>query len=173
MVRKLIPLIALALAASACGNIAENIAEEAIERGLEAEGGGNVDIDLDSDGEGTIEIESEEGDSIISMGGGEVPDSLDMPIPDGYEVVGSSTFSGTDQTNTTVTLQYSPSDLDDLVEVYTDYFAGFDDVFTSQSDSGGSQLWSWATGDNDQTQSVAITVYDGDDFVTVSLTQTG
>jgi hypothetical protein len=174
MVRKLIPLAALALVASACGNIAENIAEEAIERGLEAEGGGNVDIDLDSDGEGTIEIQSDDGDSTISMGGGELPDDLQIPIPDGYEVVGSSTLSSGGQTYIGTTLQYPVSKVEDLVEFYTDYFAGFDEVFTNQSSGGSSQLWSWAVSEDDgnESQTVSITTGEGNDFATVSLNRT-
>ncbi len=174
MVRKLVPFIALALVASACGNIAENIAEEAIERGLESEGGGNVEIDLDSDGEGTIEIQSDDGDSTISMGGGELPDGLEIPIPDGYEVVGSSTLSSGGQTYVSTTLQYPVSDAEDLVAFYADYFDVFDEVFANQSSGGNSQLWSWAVSENDgaDTQSVTITTGEGNDFATVSLTRT-
>lgn len=167
MVRKLVPSVALALVLTACGNVAENIAEEAIERSLEAEGGGNVDIDIDNDGEGTIEIQSDEGDSTISFGGGELPDGLPMPVPDGYEVIGSSSFTSAGQTRTTVTLEYSPSALDGLVETYEGYFSGFEDVFESRTTDDVSQLWSWTTSDG--LQSAAISAYDGDDYVTVAL----
>lgn len=167
MVRKLVPLVALALVLSACGNVAENIAEQAIERGLEAEGGGNVDIDIDNDGEGSVQIQSDDGDVSINIGGGELPDGLPMPVPNGYEVVGSSSFTTAGQTRTTVTLEYSTGALDALVETYEDYFSGFDDVFETRSNDDASQLWSWATGDG--IQSVAITAYDGDDYVTVAL----
>jgi hypothetical protein len=107
------------------------------------------------------------GDSTISFGGGELPDGLPMPIPDGYQVIGSSTFAAADQNRTTVTLEYPPSALDGLIETYEDYFGGFEDVFESRTSDDASQLWSWTTSDG--LQSVAVSAYDGDDYVTVAL----
>ncbi len=63
--------LAIALAASGCGNIAENLGEraleEAVEAGIEAEDGGNVEIDIDGDS-GSITIEGEDGEKVSISG---------------------------------------------------------------------------------------------------------
>ena len=88
-------------------------------------------------------------------------------MPDGYDVVGSTSFETAGQSRTTVTLEYPPSALEGLIDTYEDYFGGFEDVFESRTSDDVSQLWSWTT--NDGLQSVAVTAYEGDDYVTVAL----
>ena len=57
---KISAAVAACLAFSACGAIAEKVAEEGAERLIEAEGGENVELDFDSD-DGSFSIETEEG----------------------------------------------------------------------------------------------------------------
>ena len=107
-------LAALPLAVAACGgSISENVAEEIIERGIEAEGGGDVDIDLES---GQVSIEGPDGES-ISIGGGEVPDEITVPIPDGGSVVSTFVSDG----NGSVSLAYDQSEFESLVSFYDDW----------------------------------------------------
>ncbi len=172
MIRKSSLLVVLALIIGACGNIAENIAEEAIERGLEAEGGGNVDIDLDSDGEGSISIEGgAQGDAQMSFGGGELPEGLDIPVVDGYAVAGSSVMSGDDGDFINVILQYPPSEYDALVAYYDDYFDGLEGSTKTESSSEGFRNVSWSS--NSGEQGVGLTSAETDDFITVAVTQFG
>lgn len=75
-------VVTLALAAAGCSgdDIAERVAEEAVEQ---AGGGeGEVDIDLDEDGQGSVSVENSEG-SFSMNAGGDLPPSFpdDMPLP--------------------------------------------------------------------------------------------
>ena len=163
-------LVVIALLAAACGNVAENVVERVAENAMESEGGGDVDVDLDDDG-GSVRIQTDEGEISIDAGsGGEVPDGFEMPVPDGGEVVGTMSFSAADGSRTSVTLEYPPSALDDLVETYEEYFDSFEGSFSSQSSDSGSQFWSWGTADGAVT--AAISAYDGDDYVTLALVET-
>jgi len=63
------PLLLVAAAAgtflaTSCGAIAENVAEEAVERAVESEGA-DVEIDFDDDG-GTFTVETDEGSVVVS-----------------------------------------------------------------------------------------------------------
>lgn len=96
--RHALTVVGLALVATACSgeDIAERIAENQIEKQIEAEGGGDVDIDLDSgnfsvkteDGEFSIQTD---GDGNVSIqGGGEDGDgSFTIESEDGETVVES------------------------------------------------------------------------------------
>ncbi|MFK8025190.1 MAG: hypothetical protein AB8G26_14620 [Ilumatobacter sp.] len=56
----------LALTASGCGAIVERATEEAVERAVEAENGGDVEVDFDADS-GTFSVESDEGDITFNL----------------------------------------------------------------------------------------------------------
>jgi hypothetical protein len=154
---------------AACGNVAENVAEQAIERGLEAEGGGDVDVNVDEDG-GTINIQTDDGNTNINMGGGELPEELTIPVPDGYSVLSSTSTSG-DQPFVAVSLEYPASDVEDLVAFYDDYFGSGEGVTKQESNTGGDQTWTWVSAD--YTTSVSVSLFDGDDVAAVGITQAG
>lgn len=174
MRRALVLMVLVALVA-ACGNttetVVENIAEQAAERSLESETGGDVDIDIDENsGQGSITIESEEGDTSIQFGGGEIPDELSIPVMDGGEVLTSSVMSG-DDAFVFATVQYPESMLDDLVAFYRDFFDGLDDVVTQEMSGDGVEIWSWLADDPSVTVNIS---HSGDEgLVTISLSEEG
>ena len=122
MRRIVIAGVAAALMLSACGNAAENIAENIIE----AETGGEVDVEGDSiviqsdDGETEIEISGDDETVVISgtdesgedisieMGGTEIPADFPMPIFDPSEVTHVSTFDLAEGSSFSVTLEIDP-----------------------------------------------------------------
>ncbi len=166
----LLMVVALVAACgNVAGNVAENAAERAIERGLEAEGGGNVDVDMDDDG-GTINIQTDDGNTNINFGGGELPEELTIPVPDGYTVLSSTATSG-DQPFVAVSLAYPASELEDVVAFFDDYFGSGDGVTRQESNSDGSQNWTWASAD--YTAAVSVSFFEGDETVDVGITQTG
>jgi flagellar basal body rod protein FlgF len=111
------PLIALGSAAlllfaTGCGDAADKVAEQAVERAIESETGGDVDIDTDgdgsvsfetdegsfsSDGEGNLEIESADGSTSISSDG-EIPEGWpeEVPLPADLEVTLGSSMDAAD-----------------------------------------------------------------------------
>jgi hypothetical protein len=153
-------LAALSLAAAACGgSISENVAEEIIERGIEAEGGGDVDIDLDS---GQVSIEGPEGES-ISIGGGEVPDEITVPIPDGGSVISTFVSSG----DASVGLSYPRSEFEALVAFYDDWVSGQSDEYSRNessftSDDGTVRNVGWYSGGENQTNISVTDCYTAD-----------
>lgn len=91
-------LVTLALAAAGCSgdDIAERVAEEAVEQ---AGGGeGEVDVDLDEDGQGSVSVENSEG-SFSMNAGGELPPSFpdDLPLPSGDWQVATSMEQESDE----------------------------------------------------------------------------
>ena len=104
----------LLLGACSSEDIAEKVAEEAVEQQLEAEGqGGDVDIDIDDgnvsiqgeDGEIQFNVDEENGETVIStpegqtvIGSGELPDEFpsEIPLPDGATIDSASSVSADD-----------------------------------------------------------------------------
>lgn len=138
MRRTVIVAVAAALMLSACGNAAENIAENIIE----AETGGEVDVEGDSivfqsdDGETEIEISGDDESVVISgtdesgedisieMGGTEIPADFPMPVFDPSEVTHVSTFDMAEGSSFSVTLEIDPGDATDAIDFYKDWFEG-------------------------------------------------
>jgi hypothetical protein len=61
--------IAAGLLVAGCGNLTENVAEEAAESAIESEGGGDVDVELDAGGDAaTVELEGEDGAQRFTVG---------------------------------------------------------------------------------------------------------
>lgn len=152
-------LIGLALAIAACGNVAEELAEQAIE----SQDGGDVDIDFDQGDDGaTIEFSDgdDEGSGTMVIGGGELPDDFPVPVPDGFEVSSTSSFSSADGTQYSAVLVWDRDDFDSLVAFYEDYFAGMPDITTSAFTSGDATSQTW--GNADGTVSVSLTRDDRD-----------
>lgn len=123
--RRTVVVIVAMLVVAACGNAAENIAEQAIE----ADGGGDVDIEVDDDGETvSMEFEDEDGSGSVSFGGGEIPDDFPLPVPDGGDVIQVVELSDGSQS---VSMQYDPDDFESLSEEFVDHFSQFSDTQTS------------------------------------------
>jgi hypothetical protein len=101
----------LVLGACSSEDLAERVAEEAVEQQLEAEGeGGDVDIDINdgnvsiqgADGEIQFDVDQENGETVIStpegqtiIGSGDLPDDFpsDIPVPDGATIASASSVS--------------------------------------------------------------------------------
>ena len=164
--RSLIGMVVAALVLAGCGNAAEEISERAIEAG----GGANaeVELDLDDDGQGEVVIETEDGSQSMSFGSGELPDELEVPLPDGYEVVASSVLEQGEEKIVTATVAYSDGDIDEIIGHFEAYFEDLDGAFnkTESSLEGSRQvLWfSEAPGTN-------VSVVQADDVVQVTVTQ--
>ncbi len=157
----------IAATLTACGSIAENAAENLVERAIESEGGGDVDIDFDDAGEGQVNINvegGEEGDMSLSIGSGEVPDDFPLPIASGGEVLSSSTQTANGETHQGVIIVYPHDDYDAVVELYADHFSGFDEVQHSTNSSADLKSESWYVSSPNVTVSVAQT----DEQVTVT-----
>jgi len=150
-------IAAFALLMAACSSasdvVADNVTEQLIEAGVE----GDVDVDISGDGEDmSINVESEDGDfsidvsgdgddatiemetedgSIVVGSGAEVPDGLEIPVPDGGDVMSSITA----EDMVLVSLTYDLGRFDEIVEFYESWTAGSGDEWESQSlsfDSG-------------------------------------
>ena len=130
MKRTAIIFIAAALVLTACQSASEKLTEQILE---EAVGGGDVDINTDT---GEIKIVTDEGS--ISIGGGDLPDDLAVPLPDGYSV--TSVFSSPD--GSAVSVSYAPDRWDELVSFFDDWAGGQSGDWSSNSatfDSGDGQ----------------------------------
>jgi hypothetical protein len=156
----------LALLAGACSSgsdvVADNVAEQMIEAGVE----GDVDVDVSGDGEDmsinidsedgdvsievsgedeemTIEMESDEGTVSIGVGT-ELPEELDIPVPDGGDVMTS--FVADD--GVSVALSYDVDRFDELTGFYEDWTSSSGDEWTSNSmsvdsDDGTQRMEMW------------------------------
>lgn len=138
MRRVMLVFLSLVITTAACGNTAENVAEEIIE----AQTGGEVDVEGDSvviqseDGDATIEF-SEDDDGVtvsgtdesgeeitIEMGGTEVPDGFPMPIYSPGEVTHVSSFDMGDTSSYSVTVEIDPDDSTDAINFYKEWLEG-------------------------------------------------
>ncbi len=126
----------LALVAAACGSVSDTAAEQLAEELIEASGDGDVSVDISGDGDDvTIEMETEDGS--ISIGAGtELPDSLEVPVPDGGDVTTSVEM----EDGVLVVVTYPDGDYDAIVTFYDDWTAATGEAFDRQSmslDTGG------------------------------------
>lgn len=174
----LVVVAAFALLAAACSSASDEVAEQLIGAGVE----GDVDVDVSGDGEDvSINIDSEEGDVSIDVSGDdeevliemesedgsvsigvgtELPDTLEIPVPDGGEVMAS--FVADDAV--TVALSYDSSRFDELADFYEDWTGASGDEWTSNSltydsDAGTQRSEMWI----DTGTGAMITVADCDD----------
>jgi hypothetical protein len=163
--------IAAGLLVAGCGNLTENVAEEAAESAIESEGGGDVDVELDAGGDAaTVELEGEDGAQRFTVGGTEIPEGLTIPLFEGYEVVGSSTADSVDRTFLNVNLQYPAASASDVVLFYNGYFEDDPDITAFETSGDDLQSWSWSASDG-STQ-VVVTHSTGDEAVNVSVIET-
>ena len=119
----------LALVAAACGSASDMAAEQLAEELIEASGGGDVSVDVSGDGDDvTIEMETEDGSISIGMGT-ELPDELEIPVPDGGDVMTSIVAEET----ISVSLIYDQARYDELVSFYEDWTGGSGDEWETQT----------------------------------------
>jgi hypothetical protein len=140
----------LALLTAACGGAAEIVNEQLLES---IEGVENVEINED---DGTFEFTIEEDGESITIGGGEVPEGLTVPVPPGGDVVGAATSDN----DVSVSLMYPGDQYADLVAQYQSWADGSDqEVSKSEStyESDGQEIRSvsWSTDNGSVYVSVA------------------
>ncbi len=188
---KLIATVAmLVLVVAACGG--KSAEEELLEQILENSGEdvGDVNINTD-DGEFSISVEGEDGEDVsisssgdgddaeitiegddgevMTIGGGELPDGLDLPVPDGGSVQTAIT-SGTEML---ASIQYVNGDWDQLVAFYDselgDEFERSETSFTTEDGTFRNVYWTSGNG------ATTVTVGDciGQEGVCVNLIQSG
>jgi hypothetical protein len=173
-----------ALLLAGCGAASEKLAEEATERAIESQGGGNVEID--TDGDGSINIETDEGtysadgegnfnletgDGSFSAGSGSMPDGWpdDVPLPDDFEVITGSTMDNSEGTVLSATGTSSTP----AADVVDDMKAALDDWTVSgesNSNSNGVATASAQFETDGRQLSVYATEVDGETTVNVSHT---
>ncbi|MCZ7532128.1 MAG: hypothetical protein M5U23_01750 [Acidimicrobiia bacterium] len=130
--RQVVVLLAVvAVVIAGCSSPSETIAENLV---------GNVDgvndVDINSD---TGEIKVETDDGSISIGGGEVPSDLFVPLPDGYDV---QAVVKTDD-GTSVSVAYDQDRFDELASYFNDWTSSDSPDWENSSitmDQGGSNF---------------------------------
>lgn len=156
-------VVVLALVAAACGAAADKISEEAAqqiaEKAIEQSGGGDVDVDVSGEGDdATVKVETEDG-SMSFGSGSEMPEGLEIPVPDGGTV--QAAFSGSD--GIMASLYYDQGRYDEIIAFYEDWTANTGDEWQKQSfdmtgDDGTIRNTMWIK-DTDEAN-MAITVGD-------------
>lgn len=128
----------LILLVAACGNPSETVAEQIIESQTGADvnisdDGGSMQVTDDegntvdfnsSDGTVVITGTDEEGnESVVEMGGTEIPDGFPMPLPDGAEVTFVSSIDTPQGASMSVTVKIDPGDAAAVLEMYKGWYA--------------------------------------------------
>jgi len=144
----IVPMLLVLVLASGCfgQNIADKIAEEAIEKAIESDSGENVDIDFD---DGEMTIESDDGEVSIGMGS-DLPDNFpdNVPVYPDMEII--SSWSVTEDDKDSYSINGLTEDAGDDVfawykeslsgwEIENEFSASGDDMKTSSlsAKSGG------------------------------------
>jgi hypothetical protein len=157
-VKRLAVLMAVfSLFAAACGSASDKAAEQLAEELIEASSGGDVNVDISGDGDDvTIEMETEDGSVSIGVGT-ELPDELDIPVPDGGDVMTS--FVSDD--GISVSLSYANDRFGEIYGFYEDWTGSSGDewdrqTFNMESDEGTIRNTMWV----DSSSSSAINLSD-------------
>lgn len=166
--KSLIAFIVLGLVLTGCGNAAEEIAERAAEAG--GDGNTDVEFDLDDEGGGQIVIETEDGTQTVDLSADEIPDGLETPFLDGYEVVSTTELAQGDEVAITATVNYPGGDIDEFVAYYDDYFSGVDGISRTDNALDGARQVFWIA--PDALKSVTVIERDGDGYVEVTVFET-
>lgn len=111
MKRMLIAALCVLWVVTACSSPSEIASEQILEN---IEGVDDVNIDADT---GEIKLETEDGS--FSFGGGEIPEDLEIAVPDGGEVL--VTLDSPD--GISVSLEYDINNFDSVVEFYAGWVA--------------------------------------------------
>ncbi|MEA2011154.1 MAG: hypothetical protein U9N78_10665 [Actinomycetota bacterium] len=123
------------LLVAACGSASDIAGEKLAEELIEASVDGDVSVDVSGDGDdATVSVETDEGS--MSFGAGtEMPDGLEIPVPDGGDVM--SAFTAEDVIN--VSLVYEQGNFEDIAGFYDEWTDGTGDEWETQDltmDSG-------------------------------------
>ena len=119
----------LVLFVAACGSASDMVAENLAEELIEASSDGDVDIDVSGDGDDvTINLETEDG-SMSFGAGAEMPDELEIPVPDGGDVISSFTADGA----VSVSLSYEHGRFDEIVGFYENWTDGTGDEWDANT----------------------------------------
>ena len=162
--KSLIALVALAMVLAGCGNAAEEIAERAIE----ADGNGDADVELDfDDGGGQVVIETDDGTQTVDFGGDEIPDGLETPFRDGFEVVSTTELAQGEELAITATVNYPGGDIDEFVAFYDDYFSGAEGISRTDNALEGARQVFWIA--PDAVKTVSVIEREGDGYVEVTV----
>ena len=175
----LIAVAAFALLISACSSASDTAAENLAEELIEASSDGDVDVNISGDGDDvTIEMETEDGSVSIGVGT-ELPDGLDIPVPDGGEVMTS--FVSDD--GISVSLSYDGDRFDEIDGFYEDWTGSTGDdwerqTFSMESDEGTIRNTMWVESANSSAINLADcagmgTETEDEDAVCVIISQGG
>jgi hypothetical protein len=126
----------LLLGAAACGGDSGSPSDGALEEIIESQGGGDVDIDSD---DGEITIESDDG-SFSSSSSGELPEGWpdDVPLPDDFEIQGSSRIADGSSGGAVLTVSgMTGMSVEEVQEFYTSALDGWTEGLNMVNSSGG------------------------------------
>lgn len=115
--KRLVLALALVLLGASCGGeqISEQIAEEAI--------GGEAEVEVSGEGDDlTVNIESDEGSLSIGAGAA-LPEALEIPVPDGAEVVTALVSDGI----VLATVRYPADRSDEILAFFDSWTEGTGD----------------------------------------------
>jgi len=122
----LLMIIIVVFGSSCVGrNIVERITEEAIEKAIEGESGGNVEIDISGGEEGKVSISSEDGE--ITLGSGaELPEGFpeNVPVYGDMEIASSYKNTEDDKIFYSITAESAKS-VEEIFEWYKDELSGW------------------------------------------------
>lgn len=151
---KRIALVAVtaALVVSACQSATEILTEQVLEQ---VDGVDNIEIDADS---GQIKVETDEGS--VTIGGGDLPESFAVALPDDYDVL--SVFDGGDGSAVSVT--YPDGDYEEIVAYFDAWTSGQPGDWSASTmsiEQGDAGMMRSASFSNDE---ISIAIIDCFDF---------
>ncbi len=162
-------LLIVTSCASATESLTENLTEEVIERAIESEADGDqdVEIDLDFSGENEegsfqLDVTDENGDEgSLSLGGGEIPEDLIVPVPDGGTVIMSSTEDSSEATYIYFINAYEEGRYQELVDFYEAWLDDNGYEYSSMNlDHDEFKMMNYGTtGDGTESVHISINVY--------------
>ena len=118
--RHLALVFVVALLVTACGG-GEELSEQILEDSI----GGDANVEISEDGDDvTINVESDEGSFSIGSGG-EVPEELTVPLPDGGDVIASTVVGE----SASVTVNYPNDRYEEIVGFYDSWTSGSGDTW--------------------------------------------
>lgn len=131
--------VILVVSVTGCASAANKVTEKVAEKAIENASGGNANVDISNNG-GTIQVQTDQGSA--TYGGGDIPDSIDVSFPSGYEVIASSDTP----TDASVQLDYADRTFDDIVASLQSWVDGQPGDFNATTSSGnGVQIQAWSS----------------------------
>lgn len=136
-------IVSVGLVTTGCGDLAEKVAEEALEEAIEAGEGGDIEIDFGDIEDGEFTVTGEDGES-ISFGSTELPDDFDLPVPEDINVITSSFLEDPDGGKQGfVVLETDANRYEEVVSFYEDWASTQEGVTRSESTSDLTSGVSW------------------------------